>query len=90
MQTGVLNPQALTPQALAAALGLPRPTDEQAAVIAAPARSALVVADVSNIGGSSALRRIDLDPGIIPTTSADTALKLSDPGSRTGACRAAC
>ena len=34
----------LTPQALAAALGLPRPTDEQAAVIAAPARSALVVA----------------------------------------------
>ena len=34
----------LTPQALAAALGLPRPTDEQAAVIAAPASSALVVA----------------------------------------------
>ena len=34
----------LTPQALAAALGLPRPTDEQAEVIAAPARSALVVA----------------------------------------------
>jgi DNA helicase II / ATP-dependent DNA helicase PcrA len=34
----------LTPRALAAALGLPRPTDEQAAVIAAPARSALVVA----------------------------------------------
>ena len=34
----------LTPQALAAALGLPRPTDEQAAVIAAPARPALVVA----------------------------------------------
>ena len=34
----------LTPQALAVALGLPRPTDEQAAVIAAPARSALVVA----------------------------------------------
>jgi DNA helicase-2/ATP-dependent DNA helicase PcrA len=34
----------LTPQALASALGLPRPTDEQAAVIAAPARSALVVA----------------------------------------------
>jgi DNA helicase II / ATP-dependent DNA helicase PcrA len=34
----------LTPQALAFALGLPRPTDEQAAVIAAPARSALVVA----------------------------------------------
>ncbi len=34
----------LTPQALAAALGLPPPTDEQAAVIAAPARSALVVA----------------------------------------------
>ena len=34
----------LTPQALAAALGLPRPTDEQAEVIAAPARPALVVA----------------------------------------------
>jgi DNA helicase-2/ATP-dependent DNA helicase PcrA len=34
----------LTPRALAAALGLPPPTDEQAAVIAAPARSALVVA----------------------------------------------
>src|ERR671921_831684 len=34
----------LTPQALAAALNQPRPTDEQAAVIAAPARSALVVA----------------------------------------------
>ena len=34
----------LTPQALAVALGLPRPTDEQAAVIAAPARPALVVA----------------------------------------------
>ena len=34
----------LTPRDLAAALGLPRPTDEQAAVIAAPARSALVVA----------------------------------------------
>src|SRR6185312_1516915 len=34
----------LTPQALAAALGLPRPTDEQAAVVAAPARAALVVA----------------------------------------------
>jgi DNA helicase-2/ATP-dependent DNA helicase PcrA len=34
----------LTPQSLAAALGLPRPTEEQAAVIAAPARSALVVA----------------------------------------------
>ena len=34
----------LTPHALAAALGLPPPTDEQAAVIAAPARPALVVA----------------------------------------------
>ena len=34
----------LTPQALAAALGLPPPTREQAEVIAAPARSALVVA----------------------------------------------
>ncbi len=34
----------LTPQALAAALNQPRPTDEQAAVIAAPASSALVVA----------------------------------------------
>jgi DNA helicase-2/ATP-dependent DNA helicase PcrA len=34
----------LTPQALAAALGLPPPTEEQAAVIAAPSRSALVVA----------------------------------------------
>ena len=34
----------LTPRSLAAALGLPPPTDEQAAVIAAPARSALVVA----------------------------------------------
>ena len=34
----------LSPQSLAAALGLPPPTDEQAAVIAAPARSALVVA----------------------------------------------
>ena len=34
----------LTPLALAAALGLPPPTAEQAAVIAAPARSALVVA----------------------------------------------
>ena len=34
----------LTPQALAAALNQPPPTDEQAAVIAAPAGSALVVA----------------------------------------------
>jgi DNA helicase-2/ATP-dependent DNA helicase PcrA len=34
----------LTPRSLAAALGLPPPTHEQAAVIAAPARSALVVA----------------------------------------------
>ena len=34
----------LTPDALAAALGLPPPTDEQAEVIAAPARPALVVA----------------------------------------------
>src|SRR3712207_2764602 len=34
----------LTPQALAATLGLPPPTEEQAAVIAAPARPALVVA----------------------------------------------
>jgi DNA helicase II / ATP-dependent DNA helicase PcrA len=34
----------LTPYALAEALGLPPPTDEQAAVIAAPARPALVVA----------------------------------------------
>src|SRR5918997_3759459 len=34
----------LTPRALAAALGLPPPTEEQAAVIAAPARPALVVA----------------------------------------------
>nr|WP_211176897.1 ATP-dependent DNA helicase [Pseudonocardia acidicola] len=34
----------MTPAALAAALGLPPPTDEQAAVIAAPARPALVVA----------------------------------------------
>ena len=34
----------LSPRSLAAALGLPPPTDEQAAVIAAPARSALVVA----------------------------------------------
>lgn len=34
----------LTPHALATALGLPPPTDEQAAVIAAPARPALVVA----------------------------------------------
>jgi len=34
----------LTPHALARALGLPPPTDEQAAVIAAPARPALVVA----------------------------------------------
>lgn len=34
----------LTPRALAVALGLPPPTDEQAAVIAAPARPALVVA----------------------------------------------
>ncbi len=34
----------LTPHALAHALGLPPPTDEQAAVIAAPARPALVVA----------------------------------------------
>jgi DNA helicase-2/ATP-dependent DNA helicase PcrA len=34
----------LTPLALAAALGLPPPTQEQAAVIAAPARPALVVA----------------------------------------------
>ena len=34
----------LSPQSLAAALGLPPPTDEQAAVIDAPARSALVVA----------------------------------------------
>ena len=34
----------LTPRALATALGLPPPTDEQAAVIAAPARPALVVA----------------------------------------------
>ena len=34
----------LTPHVLAHALGLPPPTDEQAAVIAAPARPALVVA----------------------------------------------
>src|SRR5215218_2045779 len=34
----------LTPFALASALGLPPPTDEQAAVISAPARPALVVA----------------------------------------------
>src|SRR3954468_23776146 len=34
----------LTPRVLAAALGLPPPTDEQAAVIAAPALPALVVA----------------------------------------------
>ncbi|GAA4852394.1 UvrD-helicase domain-containing protein [Pseudonocardia benzenivorans] len=34
----------LTPASLAAALGLPPPTDEQAAVIAAPSRPALVVA----------------------------------------------
>ncbi len=34
----------LTPRALAIALGLPPPTDEQALVIAAPARPALVVA----------------------------------------------
>ncbi|MGD9531559.1 MAG: UvrD-helicase domain-containing protein, partial [Pseudonocardia sp.] len=34
----------LTPRALAAALGLPPPTEEQAAVIAAPATPALVVA----------------------------------------------
>ncbi len=34
----------LTPRALAVALGLPPPTDEQAAVIAAPGRPALVVA----------------------------------------------
>ena len=34
----------LTPHALATALGLPPPTDEQAEVIAAPARPALVVA----------------------------------------------
>ncbi len=34
----------LTPRALATALGLPPPTEEQAAVIAAPARPALVVA----------------------------------------------
>ena len=34
----------LTPHALAADLGLPPPTDEQAAVIAAPARPALVIA----------------------------------------------
>ena len=34
----------LTPHALATALGLPPPTEEQAAVIAAPARPALVVA----------------------------------------------
>ncbi|WP_214404608.1 ATP-dependent helicase [Pseudonocardia lacus] len=34
----------LTPAALATALGLPPPTEEQAAVIAAPARPALVVA----------------------------------------------
>jgi DNA helicase-2/ATP-dependent DNA helicase PcrA len=34
----------LTPHALATALGLPPPTDEQAAVISAPARPALVVA----------------------------------------------
>jgi len=34
----------LTPQSLATALGLPPPTDEQAAVIAAPALPALVVA----------------------------------------------
>jgi DNA helicase-2/ATP-dependent DNA helicase PcrA len=34
----------LTPAGLATALGLPPPTDEQAAVIAAPARPALVVA----------------------------------------------
>ncbi|WP_433558044.1 UvrD-helicase domain-containing protein [Pseudonocardia xinjiangensis] len=34
----------LTPHALAIALGLPAPTDEQAEVIAAPARPALVVA----------------------------------------------
>jgi DNA helicase-2/ATP-dependent DNA helicase PcrA len=34
----------LTPAALATALGLPKPTEEQAAVIAAPARPALVVA----------------------------------------------
>src|ERR687884_1515935 len=34
----------LTPAALATALGLPRPTDEQAAVIAAPLEPALVIA----------------------------------------------
>ncbi len=34
----------LTPQALAVALGVPPPTDEQAAVISAPARPTLVVA----------------------------------------------
>src|SRR3954467_9851439 len=34
----------LTPRVLAAALGLPPPTDEQAAVIAAPALPALVMA----------------------------------------------
>jgi DNA helicase II / ATP-dependent DNA helicase PcrA len=34
----------LTPRTLAVALGVPPPTDEQAAVIGAPARSALVVA----------------------------------------------
>src|SRR3954464_8156524 len=34
----------LTPRVLAVALGLPPPTDEQAAVIAAPALPALVVA----------------------------------------------
>ena len=48
MTTTAVRPDAaaglLTPRALAAALGLPPPTAEQAAVIAAPARSALVVA----------------------------------------------
>src|SRR5947209_6715718 len=37
-------PAALTPTRLALALGMPPPTDEQAAVIAAPAEPALVVA----------------------------------------------
>ncbi len=38
------HPVELTPSALAVALGLPAPTEEQAAVIAAPASPALVVA----------------------------------------------
>ncbi|MBB5891583.1 ATP-dependent helicase [Kutzneria kofuensis] len=40
----VVHVQLVSPQEVAAALGLPPPTDEQAAVIAAPAQPALVVA----------------------------------------------